>query len=65
MNSESWKFLLDLIVAIADLVKVAIEHPDPDTLRKVTDVLPAGSTMKTRAALVIAEAQARKDLADA
>lgn len=65
MNKESWKFLMDFVLALVDLIKVAIDEPDPDTLKKVFDILPSHHVMKSRAALVVAEAQARKDLADA
>lgn len=52
----------ELVVEIVKLIMTAVHAEDPATLRKVSDVLPAGSPLRSRVALLAAKAQAQKDL---
>lgn len=61
--------IVDVALEIgAALVKVALEalrEGDPAKLRKVTDVLPPGDELRTKAALALEEEKARREFEEA
>jgi hypothetical protein len=62
MNPELVAIGVDLLAAIARLIFDAVSARDPATLRKVSDVLPSGHSLRARAALAEARARASVEL---
>ena len=62
MTSELVTVGVELLAAVARLVMDAIDQRDPSKLRKVTDVLEAGHPLRSRIALLEAQAAADRAL---
>lgn len=46
---ETTRLIVELVKAFADLAVQAFERSDPAAMKKVVDVLPPGSQLKTEA----------------
>ena len=62
MTAELIGIGADLVVEIVRLIMAAVHAEDPAALRRVADVLPTGSPLRSRVALLEARAQADREL---